>query len=98
MVRHAAMSRQDCFIVSRQNHRLALTLSPHLLGGDGNIALLDPAGHLAGRNALDHASHGGAGAEHLEQRTLELAGHGLGAVLAGNIDNLVQGEAPVMLD
>ena len=93
------MNRKDFFIVSPWSAGSPPRTHYHLLlGGDGNVAALDPAGHLAGRNALDHASHGGAGAEHLQERALELASHGLGAVLAGNIDNLVQSEAPVMFD
>lgn len=69
-----------------------------LLGRNGNFAALDFARHVTGRGALNHAAHRRASAQNLQHGALELTSKRLGAVLAGNIHNLVKGQVAVMLD
>lgn len=69
-----------------------------LLCGNGDLTTLDFHAHIASGNALNLATHGRASAQDLQNSSLELTGQGLGAILASNINHLVQGEAAVMLD
>jgi hypothetical protein len=63
-----------------------------------NLTSLNLGAHIRGRETLDGAAHGIAGAENLADGAGEILGKGAVANLAGNLNNLIESQVTVMLD
>lgn len=69
-----------------------------LFGSNLNLTGLDLGAHLGGRDALNSAAHGGAGAEDLTNSPRKILGQRSVTNLTGNLDNLIKGQVSVVLD
>ena len=70
----------------------------NLLLGDLDVASLDGIGDVLGALAVNLAAGGESGTEDLLNGTLQVLGHGLEAHGAGNVDDLIKGNALGVLD